>query len=52
MPASQAGRRRFEPGLPLQLFNDLASAEFKACSKMLQNPLAPDAPVAEGHTLL
>jgi hypothetical protein len=21
MPASQAGRRRFEPGLPLQLFN-------------------------------
>ena len=36
MPASQAGRRRFEPGLPLHLFNNLASPEFKACSKMLQ----------------
>jgi hypothetical protein len=35
---SQAGRRRFDPGLPLQLFNKLASPDFKACSKMLQNP--------------
>ena len=37
MPASQAGRRRFDPGLPLQLFNKLASPDFTACSKMLQN---------------
>jgi hypothetical protein len=37
MPASQAGRRGFEPHLPLQLFNNLASPVFKACSKMLQN---------------
>jgi hypothetical protein len=37
MPASQAGRRRFEPGLPLHLFNNLASPISKACSKMLQN---------------
>ena len=27
MPASQAGRRRFEPGLPLHLFNNLGTFE-------------------------
>ena len=26
MPASQAGRRRFDPGLPLQLFYNLANS--------------------------
>ena len=36
-PDSQAGRRGFEPRLPLHLFNNLASPVFKACSKMLQN---------------
>src|ERR1035438_9890018 len=28
MPASQAGRRRFESGLPLHLFNKLAHSRF------------------------
>ncbi len=27
MPASQAGRRRFDPGLPLQFFNDLGTSQ-------------------------
>ena len=43
MPASQAGRRGFEPRLPLHLFNNLASPVFKACSKMLQNYITGNA---------
>ena len=34
MPASQAGRRGFEPRLPLHLFNNLASP---ICQGLLQN---------------
>jgi len=35
--SSQAGRRGFDPRLPLQEINCLASPAFNACSKMLQN---------------
>ena len=37
MPASQAGRRGFEPRLPLHKINNLKRSASQACSKMLQN---------------
>ena len=36
MPASQAGRRGFEPRLPLHLFNDLEKIENQALLRLLR----------------
>jgi hypothetical protein len=40
MPASQAGRRRFEPGLPLHLFNSLGKS---TDSSLFRYSIKPDA---------
>ena len=36
MPASQAGRRRFESGLPLHLFNHLYTSPYQLLSHLSQ----------------